>query len=216
MLMPDIVKRLEQERLIAVIVLDDLEKAVPLAACLLEAGLRAIELALRTPAAVAIIGKIKKELPDMLIGAGTVVFADQVPQVRDAGADFCLAPGTSPRVIETALKEGLPMIPGVATPSDIEIALGYKLRTLKFFPAEPLGGLVYLKSMCNPYSYLDLRFIPLGGISAASLRAYAREPSVLAVGGSWIAPGELIRNADWETISRNAREAVGSLRKGDN
>jgi len=214
MLMSEIERLLEQQRLIAVIVLDEVEKSVPLCECLLEAGLRAIELTLRTPAAVASIGKIKRELPEMLVGAGTVVFADQVRQVRDVGADFCLAPGTSPSVIETALKEALPMMPGIATPSDIEVALGFGLRTLKFFPAEPLGGLPYLKSICNPYRHLDLRFVPLGGIGASSLGAYVRESLILALGGSWIAPAELIQHADWHSIGRNAREALSSLKEG--
>jgi 2-dehydro-3-deoxyphosphogluconate aldolase/(4S)-4-hydroxy-2-oxoglutarate aldolase len=208
----ELTKRLRIHRLLAVIVINEADDCLPLAESLVKGGITAVELALRTKAAIGCIKNMKKHYPGMLIGAGTVIFPDQVRQVQDAGADFVLAPGTSARVIEQAQTCSLPIIPGVSTPSDIELALGYGLRVLKFFPAEPLGGVEYLRSLQNPYSYLGLQFIPLGGISLSSISRYLSLPFTLAIGGSWIATAEMIGRREWQAIRSLAETAVNVLK----
>ncbi len=193
--------------IIAVVVVDTVEHALPVAEALAAGGIKSIELALRTDAAIEAIGAIKRHRPDIVVGAGTVIFPEQVQQVVEAGADFAVAPGTAPVVMEEAAKQGLPFAPGVATPSDIETALRFSLRILKFNPAEALGGTRYLSSMAGPYNYLGLRFVPLGGINIDNLKSYLEHPLVGAVGGSWLAKRDLIAAEAWDMIRKNAEEA---------
>ena len=171
-----------------------------------------MELTLRTPAALGALRAIKAAVPEMLAGIGTVLRPDQVLQVMDAGGEFAVAPGMNPRVVELALEVGLPFAPGICTPSDIERALEYDRTTLKFFPAEPSGGLPYLRMISAPYAHLGLRYLPLGGLTLANLAEYLREPCVGGIGGSWLAPREVIAAGDWPRITRNAQEAMALLR----
>jgi 2-dehydro-3-deoxyphosphogluconate aldolase/(4S)-4-hydroxy-2-oxoglutarate aldolase len=167
-----------------------------------------MELTLRTEAALDALASIRSAVPEMLAGVGTVLTPDQVRAVRDAGASFGVAPGLNRTVLDAARDADLPFAPGVATPSDIESALEYGCRVLKFFPAEPSGGLPYLKSMAAPYAHLGLRFIPLGGLNEDNLGEWLASPLVAAVGGSWIAPRELICTRDWTEIGGRAATAV--------
>ena len=194
--------------LIAVLVIDDISAAVPLAEVLLESGVRAMELTLRTPVALDALREIRQHVPAMTPGVGTVLTREQVREVKSAGAAFGVAPGLNRAVLEEASKQGLPFAPGVATPTDIEAAVECGCRVLKFFPAEANGGLPYLKSMAAPYLHLDLRFIPLGGLSERNFGAYLASPLVGAVGGSWIAPRSLIQEKNWPEIRRRAETAV--------
>jgi 2-dehydro-3-deoxyphosphogluconate aldolase/(4S)-4-hydroxy-2-oxoglutarate aldolase len=192
---------------VAVLTVDDAEDAVPLARALIAGGIEAMELTLRTPAAVDALRAIVAKVPDMLAGIGTILTPAQAAEVRAAGAAFGVAPGANPRVIEAARAAGLPFAPGVATPSEIERALELGCRILKFFPAERSGGLPYLQSIAAPYAHLALRFMPLGGINAGNMADYLRNPLILAVGGSWIAPRDSILDHDWSAITESAREA---------
>ncbi len=214
-----IVARLARCGVVSVLVVDEAQDAVPLARALLDGGIDAMELTLRTPAAVEALVAIRREIPEMLAGIGTILHPDQVRQVYDAGAAFGVAPGTNPRVVEAAERIGLPFAPGIATPTDLELALQLGCHDVKFFPAESLGGLPYLKSLASPYVHLGVRFIPLGGLNQQNLGAYLTDPLVLAVGGSWLAPRHLIQNKDWLAIRENAaavREQVDQLRgQGD-
>ena len=210
-----IVQRLSKCGVVAVLVVDDVQDAVPLAQALLDGGIDAMELTLRTPAAIDALVAVGKQVPDMLAGIGTILQPDQVQQVFDAGAAFGVAPGMNPRVVEAAQKIGLPFAPGITTPSELESALEFGCRDVKFFPAEPSGGLKYLKSMAAPYAHLGVRFVPLGGLTQDNVGTYLADPLVLAVGGSWLAPRDLIRSGDWLTIRNRAnvaREAVDRLR----
>jgi 2-dehydro-3-deoxyphosphogluconate aldolase/(4S)-4-hydroxy-2-oxoglutarate aldolase len=207
MAMPEMLERIWRTGVIAVLVVERVEDAVPLASALLEGGIDVMELTLRTPAAIDALHAVKSEVGEMMAGAGTVLTPEQVQQVVDAGAAFGVAPGINPRVVHAARAAGLPFIPGVLTPSDIEQAIQCDCRALKFFPAEPMGGAAYLKHVAAPYAHLNLRFIPLGGLSLAIARSYLEDPQVLAVGGSWIAGRQLVQSRDWKTIARNAREA---------
>ena len=200
-------ERIEASGVIAVLVLDEVQHAVPLAKALLDGGIDVMELTLRTPAALEGLKKIRNTIPEMLAGIGTILTPDQVADVVDAGGAFGVAPGLNPRVVKAAQEKGLPFAPGVATPSDVELAIELGCREQKFFPAEPIGGLKYLKSMAAPYSHLGLQFVPLGGINAGNLKSYLSESIVRAVGGSWIAPRAVIAAEDWSTIVSNAAEA---------
>jgi len=203
----DICKRIERCGVIAVLVIDDAKHAVPLARALVAGGVDAMELTLRTPAALEALRRVRAEVPEMLAGIGTVLTPQQVEEVANLKASFAVSPGTNPRVITAARERGLPFMPGVATPSDIEAALELGCRDLKFFPAESCGGLAYLKNMTAPYAHLGVRFVPLGGLTTKNLKDYLAEPSIMAVGGSWLAPRPLIQAEAWDKITANANEA---------
>jgi 2-dehydro-3-deoxyphosphogluconate aldolase / (4S)-4-hydroxy-2-oxoglutarate aldolase len=200
---------------IAVLIVDDLADAVPLAETLLEGGITAMELTLRTPVALDALQAIREKVPEMVAGVGTVLTREQVRQVKSAGAAFAVAPGMNPNVLDEAAKQGLPFAPGVATPSDIEAALEFGCRIMKFFPAVPSGGLDYLKSMAAPYLHLGLQFIPLGGLNEDNVQDWLESPLVCAVGGSWIAPRKLIQEKNRAEIRRRA-EAATAIAKGVN
>lgn len=204
--------RLHAAGIIAVVVLDDADSAVPLAQALLQGGVTAMELTLRTPAALESLRRVRDDVPDMFVGAGTVLSPEQVGAVAEAGAFFGVAPGMNPRVVAEARRRGLPFAPGVLTPSDIECALEAECRLMKFFPSEPMGGLAYLKCMAAPYAHLKLRFIPLGGLDLGNVGRYLADPLVPAIGGSWLAPRELIKERNWGKITDNARQAADVVR----
>ena len=205
-------EKIEACGIVAVLVVDRVADAVHVADALDGAGIGVIELTLRTPSALESLSAIKRAHPHLLVGAGTVLAPAQVAQVLNAGADFAVAPGCNPRVLAKAAESGLPFAPGIATPSDIEAALEHGCNLLKFFPAEPSGGLAYLKTMAAPYAHLGLRFIPLGGITEATAGRYLSEPAVAALGGSWIAPRELIEARDWGAIGQRAASAMAIVR----
>lgn len=209
---PTLAEKIKKTGIIAVLVIDDASKAVKLAEVLLENGIGAMELTLRTNAAIDALKQIRKHVPQMIAGCGTVLTPEQVDQVRDAGAEFAVAPGLNRRVVERALELGLSYAPGIVTPSDIELAVELGCRMLKFFPAETSGGLKHLKAMSAPYMHLGLSFIPLGGLSAANAKTYIECPLVGAIGGSWIASREAIAANDWTTIAKNAAEAVAIVK----
>lgn len=209
----ELAARIERAGLVAVLVVDREEDAVPLASALLEGGVTAMELTLRTGAALGALKAIRAGVPEMLAGVGTILTPEQVGQVVESGAAFGVSPGVNRRVLEAAIKSGLPFAPGIATPSDIETALEFGCRTLKFFPCEPSGGLPFLKAMAAPYLHLGLKFIPLGGIHAKNMETYLEDPLVAALGGSWLAPRDAIRSADWKSITARASEAVTIVRE---
>ena len=199
---------LHRSGVVSVLVIDDPADAVPAARALLAGGVDCMELTLRTPAAMEALLSIRGEVPEMIAGVGTILTPQQVGEVAAAGAAFGVAPGMNPRVVMEAKQTGLPFAPGVCTPSDIEAALECGCRVLKFFPSEPLGGMGYLKSISAPYAHLGLSFIPLGGVDAGNAESYLREPNILAHGGSWIAPRDLIRNRDWAAITQRAAQVA--------
>jgi 2-dehydro-3-deoxyphosphogluconate aldolase/(4S)-4-hydroxy-2-oxoglutarate aldolase len=192
---------------IAVLVIDDAGDAVPLARALLDGGIRVMELTLRTPAALDALRAIRAEVPDMVAGIGTILNVDQLHASREAGAAFGVSPGCNPRLLDAARAAGFSFGPGIATPTDVEIAVEHGCRLLKFFPAEQLGGLSYLRAMSAPYAHLSVRYIPLGGLTEVNAGAYLHEPLIAAIGGSWIAPRDLIKGQDWATITAKARSA---------
>lgn len=200
-------KRIRDAGVVAVLTIGDIDVAVPAARALVDGGVTAMELTLRTPDALEALRLISKNVPEMLAGVGTILRSEQVTEVANNGAAFGVSPGFNPTVAQAAIDAGLGFAPGVATPSDIEAAAAMGFRLLKFFPAEPSGGLPYLKSMAQPYLHLGVEFFPLGGIKLEALGSYLSWDRIAAVGGSWIAPPALLRERDFERITANARDA---------
>jgi 2-dehydro-3-deoxyphosphogluconate aldolase/(4S)-4-hydroxy-2-oxoglutarate aldolase len=204
----EIQNKIAQEGIIAVLEIESEQNAVSLAKALLEGGITVIELALRTPAAVPSISLIAKEVPQMFIGVGTIIQKGQAVAVKkELDVRFGVSPGINPEIVKEAIKAKLPFAPGIATPSELEQAISLGCRVVKFFPAEGLGGLSYLKSINAPYNHLGVKYIPLGGVTPENLASYAKFSPVLAIGGSWIASKELIKAQDWKGITKRACEA---------
>jgi 2-dehydro-3-deoxyphosphogluconate aldolase/(4S)-4-hydroxy-2-oxoglutarate aldolase len=201
----DVFQRIEKFRIVPVIAIEDADSALALADALIDGGLPVAEVTFRTVAASAVISKIAKERPEVLIGAGTILTIDNLKSAIDCGAQFGVSPGFNPKIVEESLKMNFPFSPGIMTPTDIEAAIGYGIRVLKFFPAEAAGGTKMLKSLAAPYAHLGVRFIPTGGINLDILDNYLSIPQVLAVGGTWIAKAEDINNKNWKQISINCK-----------
>ena len=210
---PSLLSSIKIGGVIAVLVIDRKEDAVPVAEALLAGGITSLELTLRTAAGLEALRVIKTHFPALLVGAGTVLTPEQVKLVKAAGADFAVAPGTNHRVMSAAEAEGMPFGPGIATPSDIEAALEHGGNLLKFFPAEPTGGLAYLKTATAPYAHLGINYIPLGGLTEQTMGSYLGEKSVAAIGGSWLAPRELIQAGNWAEITARASRASAIVLK---
>jgi 2-dehydro-3-deoxyphosphogluconate aldolase/(4S)-4-hydroxy-2-oxoglutarate aldolase len=204
-----VLEELGKMGLVPVITIDDTEKALPLAGALMAGGLPCAEITFRTAQGEDALRRITAEAPGILAGAGTVLTAGQVDRAAAAGAKFIVSPGLNPKVVSRCREKGLPVIPGCASPSDMERALELGLEAVKFFPAEQAGGLDYLRAVAAPYP--GLKFMPTGGINARNAAAYIAFDRVLACGGSWMAGADLIRAGDFEKITALCREAVWSL-----
>jgi 2-dehydro-3-deoxyphosphogluconate aldolase/(4S)-4-hydroxy-2-oxoglutarate aldolase len=198
--------RLRQVGVVPVVELPDAELAIPLAEALVAGGLSCVEITFRTPAAQAGLEAIRNAHADMLLGAGTVLDEEQLSVAQSAGADFVVSPGTNPDLVRACLAGGIPILPGVCTPSEIEAARGLGLRTVKFFPAEPIGGATFLRALCGPYR--DVSFVPTGGITASVLADYLAIPQVLACGGSWMVKPELLSAGSFDRVRSLAEEAT--------
>ncbi|MFI6576772.1 bifunctional 4-hydroxy-2-oxoglutarate aldolase/2-dehydro-3-deoxy-phosphogluconate aldolase [Nocardiopsis sp. NPDC050513] len=189
-----------------VVVVSDAEVAVPLARALVAGGLPGIEVTLRTPAALAAIERIAAEVPEAVVGAGTVVGAEQADAAARAGAAFLVSPGCTPDLVAAMTDTGLPFLPGVGTVSEAMTLLERGVSELKFFPAEAAGGAPFLKSLGGPLP--QVRFCPTGGITPASAPTYLALPNVGCVGGSWLTPADLVAAGKWDEITALAREAA--------
>lgn len=199
---------LRNEKLVPVVVIEDADNAIALAECLLGAGLGSIEITLRSKAALAAIEKIALHVPDMIVGAGSLRSIEQLAVIREAGAQFAVAPGSAPGLLDAVEVSGMPLVPGAATATEMMQLLerGYTLQ--KFFPAELAGGIPYLKAIGAPLP--ELRFMPTGGITAELAVEYLALPNVVAVGGSWITPKNLLDAGDFDEIGRLAADAIAS------
>ena len=201
-----VLDRLRAVRIVPVITIDDPDDAVPLARALVAGGLSCVEITFRTPRAGEALQRITAELPDMFAGAGTVLTPAQARVALDAGARFIVAPGFNAKVASYCIEREVAVFPGIATPTEVEMALELGLTTLKFFPAEPMGGLAYLKAIAAPY--VDVSFIPTGGINASNLGSYLAFKRVVACGGSWMAPPEWIAGKQFDRIRDESRRAT--------
>jgi len=191
---------------VPVITLARPEQGVPVAEALLAGGLTCAEITFRSDAAAAAIEMIRSRVPALLVGAGTILTIAQADAAIAAGASFLVAPGFNPAIVDHVLGRGIPMLPGVCTPSEIEQALARGLHLVKFFPAAAMGGVAYLRALAGPYPMV--RYVPTGGITAGDVAGYLALPSVVAVGGTWLAAGDLVAAGAWETIRGLASEAA--------
>lgn len=210
-------ERLYEGGMFACMTLADPEHAVPVTRALLAGGVKAIELTLRTTTSIESLRRIRAEVPEMLAGVGTVLRPEQVRDIVRAGGQFGVAPGLSEKVVKAAQDADLPFAPGITTPSEVERALDLGCREMKFFPAEPSGGVAYMQSMGAPYAHLGVRFLPLGGVNLRNMKDYLEEPSTLAVGGSWIVTRDVLRTENWTALTVAAGEAaaiVAEVRRG--
>lgn len=189
-----------------VLVIEDNALAVDLARALFAGGVRVLEVTLRTPRALDALAAIRAALPELLVGAGTLIHTEQFLEARDAGAQFAVSPGCTERLAAAAEDSGLPYLPGVMTPSEVLLALEYGYRSLKLFPANGNTSVKMLKSFKGPFT--GIRFCPTGGVTPDNLLSFLRLPNVACVGGTWIAPDNLIRARAWDQITQLAAEAV--------
>ena len=202
---PRLIEELKRVAVVPVLTIDKAETALPLARALVAGGLTILEIPLRTPTAMAAMAQIAAEVPGALVGAGTVLTPEQGDEAIAAGAKFLVSPGMTPSLLEAAQEWPVPFLPGVATASEAMSLADFGYRMLKFFPAEPAGGVAALKALAAPLA--DIRFCPTGGIDLAKAPSYLALPNVVTVGGSWVAPAKAIAAADWGAIEKLAREA---------
>lgn len=196
-------QRLQQIKIVPVIAINDAAHAVPLAKVLVENGLPCAEVTFRTDAAQESIRLMRDAYPELLIGAGTVLTIQQVDQAISAGADFIVSPGLNPTTVKYCQQRGIAIVPGVNNPSLVEQAMELGLKTLKFFPAEPSGGVAMLKALSAVY---PVQFMPTGGVNPRNVADYLAIPSVVACGGTWMVPSDLMDSGNWDEIARLVRE----------
>ena len=208
--MTDMDKRIGELKIVPVVKIDKAEDAVPLGRALLAGGLGVAEITFRTDAAEESIRRLAGEVPDMLVGAGTVLTIDQVRRATSAGARFIVSPGFNPRVVDYCVKRRIPIYPGINNPMGVEAALDRGLSILKFFPAEASGGLTLLKAMAAPY--VGVKYVPTGGISPQNVKEYLSQPFVHAVGGTWMVKDALITGGKFDEITRLTAQAVELVR----
>lgn len=204
--MNEVLKKIQETGIIPVVVLNDAKDAAPLAKALCEGGLPCAEVTFRTDAAEESIRIMTKEFPEMFVGAGTVLTIEQVDRAVAAGAKFIVSPGLNPKVVKYCVEKGIPVTPGVCTPSEVEQAIELGLDVVKFFPAEPAGGLNMIKAMAAPY--VGMKFMPTGGINAKNVREYLAYDRILACGGSWMVKGSLVEAGEFDKIKELTKEAV--------
>jgi 2-dehydro-3-deoxyphosphogluconate aldolase/(4S)-4-hydroxy-2-oxoglutarate aldolase len=209
----ELMKSLKGYGVVPVIAIEAVDSALPLADALAEGGLPVAEITFRTAAGGEVIARIAKDRPNVILGAGTVLSLENLRAAKTAGARFGVAPGTNPDIVAEAARLGLPFIPGVVTPSEVEKALALGAKIQKFFPSEASGGVSMIKALAAPYGHTGVKFVPTGGVSLANLEEYLKNEAVLCVGGTWIATKELIKEKKWSEIRDNCRKAMEVVRR---
>lgn len=204
--MNEVLEKIQEIGIVPVVVLDDAKDAAPLAKALCEGGLPCAEVTFRTAAAEESIRIMSEQFPEMLVGAGTVLTTEQVDRAVAAGAKLIVSPGMNPRIVKYCVEKGILITPGCANPSDIEQALENGLDVVKFFPAEPAGGLKMIKAMAAPY--VGVKFMPTGGINQNNVKDYLAYDRILACGGSWMVKGDMVAAGEFDKIKELAAEAV--------
>ncbi|MDR1926843.1 MAG: bifunctional 4-hydroxy-2-oxoglutarate aldolase/2-dehydro-3-deoxy-phosphogluconate aldolase [Endomicrobium sp.] len=195
--------------IVPVIALDNSKQALPIAKALYAGGIGCAEITFRTAAAEESIEIISKKMPEMIIGAGTVLTVEQVDKAVTAGSNFIVSPGLNPKVVKYCLNRGITIVPGCTTPSDVEVAIEFGLEVVKFFPAEASGGISMIKAMAAPYA--NIKFMPTGGIDIKNLNTYLSFNKVIACGGSWMVNKELLKNGDYATVTKLSKEALFAI-----
>lgn len=209
--MNEIFNKIKDIGIVPVVVIDDAKDATALAEALIAGGLPCAEVTFRTDAAESAIKIMSESYPDMLVGAGTVLKTEQVDRAIAAGAKFIVSPGFNPKVVDYCISKNIPIIPGICTPTEVEMALEHNLNVLKFFPAEPSGGLNFIKAIAAPYT--SVSFMPTGGISSGNVEPYLKYNRILACGGAWMAKKELIKEGRFDEIQKLTKEAADIVKK---
>lgn len=207
----DLLNAALQQKILPAVTFLSAGEALDVAKAILKGGLRVLEITFRTEAAAEAITLIRKNLPEMYVGAGTLLSGIQIKKAVEAGAQFGLAPGLNPSVCNEAVKHNLPFIPGVMTPSEIERAAGMGFQILKLFPAAQLDGIGFLKALSEPYGHLQTQFIPMGGVSMHNMNEYLQLKNVIAVGGSWLVKGDFISEKKFDKITELVRGALSRI-----
>lgn len=207
--MSDVLKRIGNMGLVPVVVMDDAELAVPTAKALIDGGLPIMEITMRTKHGISSIKKVKEAYPDMLVGAGTVLSVEKAKEAVEAGAEFIVAPGLNPELVEWCVNNNVPITPGCVTPTEIEKALSYGLKTLKFFPASVYGGIAGCKALYGPYRMVN--FIPTGGVSLNNLVDFADKPYIHAIGGGWLCKTADVNAGNFERITEVVKQSIDTL-----
>lgn len=208
----EIMEKVGLYRLMPIIAIDSVKDALPMADAFIKGGLPCVEITFRTAAAAEVIALIRKERPDMIVGAGTVLTAENLKKAKQAGAMFAVAPGFNPEIVKAAREMDFPFIPGVFTSSELEQAFALGCSVLKFFPAEIGGGVKMLEALTAPYGHTGVSFMPTGGVNTGNLSAYLSVKTVKFVGGTWLAKKEDIASGNWEKIIKNCTEALDIVR----
>ncbi|AFI06670.1 bifunctional 4-hydroxy-2-oxoglutarate aldolase/2-dehydro-3-deoxy-phosphogluconate aldolase [Helicobacter cetorum] len=195
--------------IVPVVVIESLEDAVPLAQSLIGGGIKIIEVTLRSSCALESIELIAKSVPDMCVGAGTILNTTQLEQAKSRGAEFFISPGLTPTLLEYAKKKDIPLIPGVSSSSEVMQALEFDYNTLKFFPAENIGGAKLLNAFNGPFK--EVKFCPTGGVSLNNMHTYLNLENVLCVGGSWLTPKDLVKSKEWDKIIEICKQALAEV-----
>lgn len=209
----DMIETLGKAGIIPVIVIEDEAKAVPLARALVAGGLPVLEVTFRTAAAPAAIAAIKKEVPGAVLGAGTLLTPEMVRAANEAGAEFGVAPGFDPTVMQAAKEVGLPMCPGIATASELSQALSAGCKMVKFFPAEAAGGVNMIKNFLGAFRFTGVKFMPTGGVKPSNVADYLSVPEIVCCGGTWLVPKDALAANDFATIEALAKEAAELVKK---
>ena len=209
--MNEVLEKLGQYGIVPVVVLNDSKDAAPLADALCDGGLACAEVTFRTEAAADSIRIMTEKHPEMLVGAGTVLTTTQVDEAVKAGARFIVSPGLNPTVVKYCIEKNIPITPGVATPSEMEQAIELGLNLVKFFPAEPSGGLAMINAVAAPYTML--KFMPTGGINPNNVKDYLNSDKIFACGGSWMVKGNLINDGNFDKIKELTKEAVNIVKE---
>ncbi len=208
----ELLDKITKSKIVAGFSVQNLDDAIPIAKSLMEGGINVIELTLRTENSIKAVEMIAKSVQDMVIGVGTILTTDQLLQVKDNGAHFGVSPGLNKRVLQYAEEIDFSFAPGIATPSDLDCAIDMGYRFVKFFPAEGMGGVNYLKSISAPFNHLDVKYFPLGGINSENMTEYLNIDNVIAIGGSWIVKDQLVLNKQWKEITKRALEVQNTIK----
>jgi len=211
--MHEVLQKIEEHCVIPVLTVESPDTVVGLADALIAGGLPVAEITFRTAAAAEALRTLRRERPQVLLGAGTVLSPKNAELAKEAGAQFLVAPGLNPAVVARARELGLPMVPGIITPTELEEALSLGCKFLKVFPVEMMGGTRLLQVLSGPYAHMEVRFLATGGVTAATLASYLEIDTVAAVGGTWIAKKEDISGKRWDDILGRCREAVAIVRR---
>lgn len=209
--MNETLKKFEEIGIIPVVVIEDVKDAVPLGNALVKGGLPAAEVTFRTAAAKDAIAEMRKNWPDLLVGAGTVLSVEQVNQAIEAGAQFIVSPGFDKDVVSYCIEKNIPVTPGCSTASDVTAAYALGLDVVKFFPAEAAGGIKMIKALAAPFHMM--KFMPTGGISEKNMEDYLKEKMILCIGGSWMVKADLIRDGKFDEIEKLCEKAVRRLKE---